>query len=421
MLVLYRTGMGYRPTSDRQEALPGRTYPVAGLLVMGVVLLGGYLLYQYDRDRSIVRIGSDREVLRMLWDTYKEHYWDADTGRTRDLSRGGITTSEGQSYTLLRAVSMDDRETFDRTLAWTDENLRREEDALYAWLYGVRADGTEGVIEEQGGNNTATDADTDIALALIFAYSRWLERSYLERALTLLEDIWEHEVFMIDGRPYLSAHNILPDETFILVNPSYLSPYAYRIFAEIDTSRDWIGLVDTSYDVLLRSMDEPLDTGNSVGLPPDWVELDRSTAALSRSREPQLTTHYGYEAMRVPFRIALDRAWYDEPRAEEVLSRLSFLRHEFERTGKLMGSYDHAGRVVGDYEDPAMYGGAIGAFLVGDPRVAERLYREKVRPQAYRRDDTDELLQYYENNLLWFGIALYTGAFENLYELNKRI
>src|SRR3989338_2078064 len=47
---------------------------------------------------------SEQRMLYLLWEGYKEEYLEPETWRTLDKQRNNITTSEGQSYTMLRSV-----------------------------------------------------------------------------------------------------------------------------------------------------------------------------------------------------------------------------------------------------------------------------------------------------------------------------
>jgi endoglucanase len=368
-------------------------------------------------------IFAPRTMLSGTWNDYKQAYVD-ESGRTIDRQRDEVTTSEGQSYTMLRAVWMDDRDTFEKAWNWTTQNLSRKEDNLFAWLYGKNPDGTFGVLSNVGGYNSASDADTDIALALIFAYSRWREPAYLESARSIVTDLWEHEVAIVNGKPVLAANNLekSSESPTILVNPSYFAPYAYRIFSHLDPERDWNGLIENSYSLITRSSNMALDKSKSAKLPPDWFMLERNSGEIRPADSQTLKTTYGYEASRLPWRLALDWLWYREPRAKDVLSSFEFLREQWETGRALYATYDHDGRVAGNYEAPSMYGGSLGYFVVVDPAAGEDLYSQKLRTLydpnvlAWR-----EQLSYYDANWAWFGLALYHGFTPNLSPFEQKV
>ena len=133
---------------------------LVGYLAVGIALvLVGVVAYRTTLPAPGALTFSPTELLAATWQSYKALYVDA-TYRTIDKQRG-VTTSEGQSYTMLRAVWMGDKATFDGSWKWTRENLARETDNLFAWLWGAKSDGTNGVLSP----NSASDADSDIALA----------------------------------------------------------------------------------------------------------------------------------------------------------------------------------------------------------------------------------------------------------------
>lgn len=359
---------------------------------------------------------SDKNMLESLWNNYKNEYIEKDTGRALDISQDNITTSEGQSYTLLRAVWMDDKPTFDLALKWTMDNLKREEDDLFSWLFGKKPDGTYGILTDRGGYNSASDADTDIALALIFAAKRWGDENYAKEAEKILNSVWEKEVMEIKGKPYLLANNL---EKFgsqnPIVNPSYFSPYAYRIFADFDKKHNWMGLVDTSYEILDKTASSTLDKMYSVGLPPDWIVIDKATAEPKPVNTGSLTTNFSYDALRTPWRIALDHYWFDEPRASSYLSKLGFLSNEWQNKRKLASVYGHDGAIIAEQEAPALYGGTIGYFKLIDSEKGKEVYEEKLK-FLYSQDDSafKEDLSYYDSNWVWFGMGLYADLLPNL-------
>lgn len=389
-------------------------------VISGLVILGVFT-HQIARTAG-PNIFSRTSMLTALWEDYKRRYWEATTGRTIDHQRDGVTTSEGQSYTMLRAVWQDDQPTFDKSWQWTKEILQRNDDRLFAWLFGKRADGTFGVLTDQGGNNAASDGDTDIAYALLMAYARWGDRSYLEEARLIIADIWEHEVVIIGGKPYLAANNWekqLQNDR-ILVNPSYFAPYAYRTFAVVDPEHNWDDLIQTSYDVLLQSIRASFSEAPGV-LPPDWLVLDRTTAAVRRA-EPNHRSDYSFDAMRIPWRIALDWVWYRSEDAKQVLQAMRFFSDAWKRDHALYTRYAHDGTPLERGEAPAIYGGSMGYFKVVEPALAKEVYKKKLR--ALYNPDTDtwkENLSYYDDNWAWFGVALYHDYLTNLAESTCRV
>lgn len=361
-------------------------------------------------------IFSNRDMLAGLWNAYKAGYWDPTTGRTLDRQHGTLTTSEGQSYTMLRAAWQDDRSTFDVTWAWTQKNIERP-DHLLSWAYGTSPGGGSGILTSIGGQNSASDADTDTAVALVFAYERWGDKKYLAAAEDLINAIWQNEVISVNGQPVLAADNVERNSPrYVLVNPSYFAPYAYRIFARIDAAHPWLTLVDDSYAVAARATQANLDRSKG-GLPPDWIRMDRVTGDIlpPDTLNTTLTTNYSYDAMRLPWRFALDSIWNGDPRAKNLLNSMSALSKEWQSSKSLASTYAHDGQVVLGQEAPAIYGGDIGYFLVSDPAIAKDVYNLKLRTLF----DSDNMtwrrsLSYYDDNWAWFGIALYT---ENLPDL----
>jgi endoglucanase len=394
-------------------------YKIIGtLLLITAVAIVLTVLYQNSQRRHIPIVYSPTSMLDSLWQTFKKDYWDQNTGRTIDRQRGGVTTSEGQSYTMLRSVWQDDKQTFDKTWEWTQQNLQRPEDNLFSWLYGQKTDGTYGITTERGGENTASDADTDIALALLLAHSRWQDEKYKNEALKIIPSVWENEVVTVGGIPYLTANNIEKNsEDYLVINPSYFSPYAYKIFASLDPAHDWNALVTSSYDLLRRISASPLDKPLSVGMPPDWIAIHRVTGEIKNAPQTDQTTNYSYDALRTPWRIAIDYIWNNSDEAKETLLRFSFLKSEWESQEVLYSSYSHDGKIISKIEAPAMYGGAIGYFLAADSELAEKVYTTKLQ-SLYNPDiqSWKQPMSYYDDNWAWFGIALYNKLLPNLIE-----
>ena len=394
-----------------------RAQLISGSLILSALLIVGSVSYLNSRKRQIPIVFSAKSMLSELWNTYKEGTLEPGSFRTLDKQKANITTSEGESYTMLRAVWQDDKPTFDKSFQWTQNNLKRPTDSLSSWLYGERPDGTYGILVGQNGQNTASDADTDLALSLIFASNRWSEPTYLDTANSMVRDIWKQDVVLVNGKPVMTADNQEQyDPKQVIVNPSYFAPYAYTIFAKLDPTHDWLGLRTNMYNLIDQASSEPLDQIRSANIPPDWMTVNRQTGAIAASTGLHQTSQFSYDAMRLPFRLALDYQWNKAPEAKSLLSHYGFLEQQWTYNSKILTAYDHLGApVTPEQEAPAVYGGTIGYFIVEKPESAKQIYSSKLR-SLYdpNKQSWTKPLGYYDDNWAWFGMALYLQQLPNL-------
>jgi hypothetical protein len=115
------------------------------------------------------------------------------------------------------------------------------------------------------------------------------------------------------------------------------------------------------------------------------------------------------------WRVAVDAEWNHEQRARDYLDRHDFLRARWTAARRIDAVYGHDGTVVSGYEDPTIYGGDIGNFLVADPGASaqiEQILLSSFHPgaPAFFGDSGN----YFEQNWVWFGLALAGGALPNL-------
>jgi endo-1,4-beta-D-glucanase Y len=347
------------------------------------------------------------KILYRSWETYKKQFLK-DGNHSVDPNQNNITTSEGQSYILLRSVWMNDKDTFDKAWGWTSVNLKNQ-NGVFSWKWDQ-------------DNGSATDADTDIALSLLMAYKQWGNESYLDEAKKLLNSIWETEVRLFQGRYYILPGNWAMGNSTITINPSYLSPYAYRIFSEVDPAHPWEALIDTSYEALNGCMSSPLFLDDSpVNLPPNWCALDKN-GQYSQAEEPGLgSTEYSYDAVRVMWRLALDYKWNHDSRAKYLLDLSSeFLLKKLDEDGKILVGYTHDGKPWEEYESVLGYSATLANFAITSPKRADEIYKNKVLDKFY--EDFDKNLSYWEDpknyyiqNWAWFSTALYADKLPNLW------
>ncbi|ADU26447.1 glycosyl hydrolase family 8 [Ethanoligenens harbinense] len=193
--------------------------------------------------------------------------------RVIDPEMGNVTVSEGIGYGMLFSVAQDDPSVF--KCLWKYAQYYMDDNGLMNWK--IDADGN--VI----GTGAASDADEDMAYALLLASKKWKNPSYLKNAQTLVKSIQMHE---IDSR-----YVLLPGDKWRVnppLNPSYISPQYYKVFEKFDYTF-WDKVYNVNFEILISSADR------QTGLFPDWINYDRSLNSDN--------SNYGYDAIRVPIRL----------------------------------------------------------------------------------------------------------------------
>jgi endoglucanase len=364
-------------------------------------------------------------VLQESWIAYRDRFIQPD-GRVIDWESDQRTTSEGQAYALLRSVLADDPKSFQQVLNWSEANLARKDpasskltDRLWTWKWGRiptgKLAGKWGVVD----GNFASDADIDACYALILAAQRWQRPEYRTLAAEKLRDLWDHSTIVIQGKRYLLPG---PDAAFrrddvVTFNPSYLAPYAFRLFAEVDKDRSWLTLVDSSYELLEQSAKV-----SNVGLPSDWIGLDIKTGKYAALTAP-LLSQYSFDASRVWWRVTLDAEMYNEPRAQAYLRKqLAHIQTLWREKRQIPAQIDLQGNGLVNYESTAQYGMLYMALRQVDPKLAEEIYQQKILPR-YQAGFWDSNNAYYTQNLVWFGLLspqAIERAWQGQYNLSAR-
>jgi len=378
-------------------------------LIFLSILLMIYIIFLNTMPGNVTRTFSTYTFLVSTWDKFRDQFINKD-GRVIDYSQNSITTSEGQSYAMLRSVWVDDKPTFDKVWTWTKNTMKRPQDNLMGWRWGKKDDGSYGFLTG-GGDNSASDADSDIALSLILASRRWGDKNYLSDAKKILDSLWLFDTGSAAGSRYLIAGNWANENGKLVINPSYFSPAAFRIFATVDTSHDWQSMVSPGYDLLNKVGSEPLDKARGAGIPPDWISLDVTTGVVTHADIPSATTNYSYDAIRVPFRVALDYQWNKDKRAYVYLTNSFKILDSYYKEKKMLASvYSHDGSALNSQESPSMYATSLAFLIYADKASADRIYQEKIlKLYSNNTNSFNSDIGYYDQNWLWFGSALYNN------------
>ena len=217
------------------------------------------------------------------------------------------TVSEGIAYGMIMMVYFSDNETsyqthFDRLWAYY-KNYRNGNGLMHWKINGFNS------IDSYGA---ASDAEFDAALALVMAYYQFGDQTYLNDAKDLIARIRQYE---INGNNNL--HRPGDADGFETPrNPSYVSPAAFEIFKEIETSQasKWSQIISANYTLLKSNQNN-----SSAGLPSDWCN-DNGSPNGSRTEG---RTEFGYDASRAPWRWAWSNAWYGHADAKTLLNKLA--------------------------------------------------------------------------------------------------
>ncbi len=354
---------------------------------------------------SLPESTANRELLEESWVIYRRQFIQED-GRVIDYQDSDRSVSEGQAYAMLRSVFIDDPTTFALTLDWAEKNLRRPSptgastDQLWAWKWGKNKAGKWGPIDE----NFASDADIDAITALILASRRWNRPEYLDVARTKLRDLWKFStVAGPGGKRYLlpgPVEAFMPSSSTLYLNPSYLAPYAFRLFAQVDPDHDWLSLVDTSYQVLEKSSQV-----STVGLPSDWIALDTKTGKFQPlPQSNKLQSVYSFDAYRVWWRVAWDAAWFQSPEAERYLrTATKHLQSLWNTSSRIPAGINLQGKPTVNYEATSQYAMLYTALSLIDPATAQQILDKKLLPR-YKQGIWDDESAYYTQNLAWIGL-----------------
>ncbi len=232
-----------------------------------------------------VNAGSDAED----WNVFRTRFL-APEGRVVDTGNRNVSHSEGQGYGLFAAVRADDRQAFQRILAWTLASLKRPSDNLFAWRF------TPDATPPVNDLNTASDGDLMIAWALVEAGRKWRNPDYTRQGLAIARDL-QRLCFLNLGRRWL----LLPGAygfraaSRVVVNLSYCVLPALQELGRELRDATWTRV---EMDVLALLQEARFGPWQ---LPPDWLEIATETGALRIARN--WPARFSFDAVRVPLNL----------------------------------------------------------------------------------------------------------------------
>lgn len=327
------------------------------------------------------------------WEKFKQDMISAD-GRVVDASTAQqYTVSEGQAYALVFALVANDRQSFERVLKWTEDNLAGGDLSLRlpAWQWGRRADGSWGVTDD----NPASDADVWIAYALGEAARLWKVRRYKVLSKVVANRILAEETALLPrlGMTLLPApRGFMPSPGVWRLNPSYAPVQALRRLAVADPR--WRALIPST--VLLLTGSAPK------GLAPEWTIYDGRGFAT----DPETRGEGSYNAIRVYLWAGMLAA--KDPVRWPLLHLLAPMAQHVAARGVPPESINViTGEIRGD--GPVGFSAALLPFLAAERQptaLATQLARVQNMPPA-----VTALPAYYDSVLLLWGTGFHEGRY----------
>ena len=281
-----------------------------------------------------------------LYNTWKTNYYVEGTMNGVACARikfqqpgqnGDLTVSEGIAYGMLITVYMDN----------SVNNTQTMFDKLWAY-YKLNMDGN-GVMNYKinafkgpttGGTNGATDAEIDAATALLLAYKQWGKASYLTDAQTLINNIYTSEV----NPPYLK-----PGDMFNrYANPSYVIGNGLHLFGKVEVAQGWKTTDRWAPVVAACNRQLAAAADPTTGLLPTWCTTpggDNNTLPdggghITGIIESLFDSYLLYDAVRCPWRIAHNYAWYGDPASKALASKITtWAKTKYNDPGQIVDGY----------------------------------------------------------------------------------
>lgn len=340
-----------------------------------------------------------------IYNTWKTQFVEncgTDKARVR-FDNTAETVSEGVAYGMLLAVYAADKDLFDRL--WAYYKQHRNTRGVMHW----KISGCNSVI----GQNGATDAELDAAMALIVASKQWATstspHNYKTDGVALVNAIKSYEVNS-DGT-FENGDSWKP----ACRNPSYQAPAyakAFKLFmAENGQNQD-------AFWENVSAKTETLFANNahaSSGLSTNWC-TPQGPPNSSCSGSGTAPDKFGYDACRAPWRQGVDVLWWGASSTGQVQTIINRQADFWINKGgatAVQGSnnLNHDGSGSGDHN--GAFTGPIGAMSLG---VVSSTNRQTFANALYTENKRSQMGNgYFTTILQMIGLFVQTGNFWNPY------
>jgi len=315
-----------------------------------------------------------------------------------------IGNSESQSYALLQSLDANDKETFQKVWAWTKEHLQREEDFLFSWQFKYNIDSEKINILDR---NSATDADTDIAYALILAGEQWKNEEYISEAKLIIPNIYKFETATVLKKRYVLGGTWANRPNSIVVNPSYFSPHAYVKFHKYDIENDWETLRENGYEMLQDIRNSKIRGSQDSSLPPNWIAINKYSGEITRFGTKGDSFDYSYDAFRTYWRVGQDYSINNNPDALKYLQQATIFKAEWEKSNSVCAIYRFANNSMQCESAISPLAAPLVIFTIQDKNLADDFVN-----RYYLKDESlllSDSAPFYDKSWFWFGLHFWAN------------
>jgi endo-1,4-beta-D-glucanase Y len=290
---------------------------------------------------TLTTVANASASVKSIYDGWKSQYVvTASPGyRVQRPENSNDTVSEGIGYGMLAAVYMGDQTTFDGL--WQYAKAHFDSRGLMNWK--IQSSGTVA----SDGMGSATDADEDMAWALIMASGQWPTGTYLADAKNIISALRTNVI--------AGDYTLKPGDAWGGSNktyPDYFSPAYLRVFKIVGADPIWDKVIDRNYEILAQ-------VSGQYGLVPD-----------STTTTYALTDSYKYDACRAPWRIGMDYCFNGEARAKTYLDLIGGFFNT-QGVSNIGDGYSLTGMKTSNFPNMAFIGPAGVAGMSGFPKLLD--------------------------------------------------
>jgi len=287
---------------------------------------------------------------------YAWNHFDPDTGLMHwkvrcdsvNISEFELPIPHGIPYVQRTSLRTDIKPSWDIVIKYTDDPPNTS-DYSQASQY-------------ERGYSSAADADLDMAGALVFAWYKWNSTYCRTQAAKMIRNIFDYCTEHVPHDNYCFLKNGTKWGGESTWNPSYFTPAWFRVFKQfiLDTQADTASIFSQgkyngegsttnedyskACDDIINTMYEHMEKINaengSNGFFPDWCDTSGNYVQKAEGSDRKYylevfdhghgtayyTSVYGkmsfnsyYDAVRVPWRLAMDYNWYGNTDAQNML------------------------------------------------------------------------------------------------------